>query len=118
MLSDWEIADSRSEIGSTFTSTATVLRKASVADTSGGFADTYPPVATYPCTFAPYQIRPLERESAERIQSISYWQFAFPFDAVVRLTDRLLVGTRTFEVSGSGSGTINVALYVIAQEIL
>lgn len=115
---DWELTDARAEFAAVFTSKATVLRKSSVADSSGGFVDAYTPAATYPCAFTPYQIRPREVESSERIQSLSYWQFAFPFDADIRLTDRLRVGTRVFEVAGSGSGTINVAQYVIATEIL
>lgn len=118
MLSDVEIADLRAEVLGDLNTTATVLRKTQVDDSSGGHTDSYVPVATYPCTMVLFPIRPREVEAAERIQSIRYWQFLFPYTADVQATDRLLSGSRTFEVAGSGHDSYNVDLLVTAQEII
>lgn len=101
-----------------FTTTATVYRKASVEDTSGGFSDTYTPTATYPCSFGAYPVRPREVEAAERIQLIAHWSFVFPSTAVIVATDRIHVGIRKFEVVSSGIGSEDVILKVICTEIL
>lgn len=101
----------------TFTSEAEVLRKTQVADTSGGFVDSYASAGTYACSFAKTMITPLERERDVRMQSISYWQFVFAAGTDIRLTDRLLVGTRTFEVSGAGEISLAIMLRVNAKEI-
>lgn len=118
MLSEAEIADFRAEVLGDLNTTASVLRKSQVRDSSGGFTDSYTAVATYPCTMVLFPIRPREVEAAERIQSIRYWQFLFPYTADVQETDRLLSGGRTFEVTGSGHDSYNVDLIVTAQEIL
>lgn len=113
------LARVRQVINKTFDTQANVLRKASVADTSGGRTDSYPLVATYPCKITIYPIRTLERESGERVQSIRYWQFAFPYDAVVLPTDRLVTpDSRTFEVNGTGHDSTNIVLLVTAIEII
>lgn len=105
-------------IGHTFTDEATVIRKAQVADTSGGFTDSYTAYATYPCSFAIYPVRPREVESAQRIQLITQWAFVFPSTASILATDRLVVGTRTFEVVAANIGSIDVMLRVMCTEIL
>lgn len=109
----------RQVVGKTFDTTADVLRKSSVLDSSGGQTDTYPLFATYPCSIQKYPIRTLERESGERVQSIVYWQFVFPFDADVRPTDRLETPDgRAFEVAGSGKDSFNIYVLITAQEII
>lgn len=109
----------RNVIIKTFDTTAGVYRKVSVADSSGGSTDTYSLVTTYPCKITIYPIRTLEREASERVQSIRYWQFAFPYDAVVLPTDRLVTpDDRTFEVNGTGHDSTNIVLLVTALEII
>lgn len=105
-------------VAKTFTATATVMRRTQVADTSGGFSDTYAALATHSCSFSEEIVSPVERERDVRIQSISYWKFVFAAGTDIRLTDRLVVGARTFEVSGAGEGSLAVVLRVYAQEIV
>jgi len=100
-----------------FTSTATVMRKTTVADTQGGQRDTYVSAGTYPCHFAKSQIRPREVEFTVRIQDVTYWAFHFPSGTNVLPTDRLVTGGRTFEVVGHGEGSRGLLLELIAQEI-
>lgn len=118
MISAAEMATLRGAEATSFNATATVYRKASVADTSGGSTDSYGAVATYPCSFGAYPVRPREVEAAERIRLIAHWSFVFPSSATVLATDRLTVGTRTFEVVSSGIGSEDVVLKVICTEIL
>lgn len=109
----------RQVVGKTFDTTADVMRKSSVADTSGGQTDSYALFATYPCSLKVYPVRALERESGERIQSIIVWQFVFPFDADVQQTDRLETPDgRTFEVVGSGKDSFNIYVLITAHEII
>lgn len=109
----------RQVINKTFDTQVDVLRKARVADTSGGSVDTYPVVATYPCKITVYPIRALERESGERVHAVRYWQFAFPYDADIQPTDRLETPDgRIFEVNGTGHDSTNIVLLITAIEIL
>jgi hypothetical protein len=105
-LVSWQFADE-----------ATVHRLTRVSDGAGGSTDSYVAGTTYPCSFSPYPITPVERESTTQVQTIVFWRFLFPHDADIRPTDRLMVGTRTFEVINAGAGTINITLQAITQEI-
>ena len=107
----------RRAIEATLVSTAQVWRKTQVPDTSGGFTDTYAVVATEPCRFYPTQITPVERETAALVQTVAFWRFVFPYTADIRSTDRLTVGTRTFEVVQAGLGSIETTLLALCQEI-
>lgn len=112
-----ELARVRSAFQPLFTQTATVLRRTVVRDQTGGFTDTYPSVASYPCSFSRFPIRPLVRENTTQVKSIMEWYFTFPDGSDVRRTDRLVVGTRTFEVLETGARSVNVTLSVICAEI-
>ena len=108
----------RAALARTFTVTADVSRKTQVADTTGGFTDTYAVVATLPCSFSRSQITPIERENAVTVRAISFWNFVFPAESDIQPTDRLIVGDRTFEVVSSATGSIELATRVICQEIV
>lgn len=118
MISTAELNSLRTQVAQTFSASATVLRKVQTEDTSGGFADTYTILATYACSFGRYPVRPLERENQPRVFSISEWSFLFSVDADVRVTDRLAVGNRTFEVVDAGLGSADVARRAICLEII
>jgi len=100
-----------------FTETAGVNRLTRISDSSGGFLDTYAEVAQYPCSFSAFPITPVERENTFTVQTVAYWRFLFPYDADVRATDRLTVGTRSFEVVHAGNPSIAITLQAICQEI-
>src|SRR5688500_18813377 len=93
------IARAQVVIQHTFSATAAVWRKTSVSDNAGGSTDSYAAVATYACSFAPHQITPTEREATVSVIAVSAWVFRFAAGTDVRTTDRLVVGTRTFEVT-------------------
>lgn len=107
----------RTIIARTFTSTAIVKRKTAVIDNAGGTTNTYAPAHQYPCSFAPYPVRGVERENTARVQSVAYWQFTFAADADIQQTDRLVIGARTFEVASAGAGSLAISQGVLALEI-
>ena|SRR5215510_7984532 len=96
---------------------ATITRRTQVSDGLGGFTDTYPTVSTTTCRFEQAQITPVERENAVGIQTILAWFFAFPVETDVRSTDRIVVGSRTFEVVAPRPGSLEILRRVLAQEI-
>lgn len=101
----------------TLTASAAVSRKTLVNDDAGGQTTTWATVATYPCSFAQTQISPVERENTITVKSLTYWGFVFPADADVRPEDRIIVGSRTFEVVGAGQGSVNIVTRAICLEI-
>lgn len=117
VIGRWNFAKIRSAIGQTFTGTAEVHRRMRVADSSGGFTESYKLVHTYPCSYARYPIRPLDRELQPRVQVVTAYKFLFADDADVQAIDRLIVGDRTFEVIECD--TANLPLYrdAYCQEI-
>ncbi len=103
----------------TFLATCEVLRKSRVSDGAGGQVDTYASVATVACNFERSMVRVREAEYAERIENLAYWDFHFvPGSVDPQPTDRLRVGTRTFEVIGRGLGSSTVVLVIVTMEIL
>jgi head-tail adaptor len=108
----------RTVVARTFAAEATVLRKTSVRDDSGGFVDTYTESATYPCSFRRTVVTPREFERDVRTQSIVFWSFSFAVGTDIRNTDRLLVGARTFEVVAAGENSIPIVLDVTAIEVV
>lgn len=97
---------------------ATVMRKSIVSDGAGGQVDSYTAVATYSCSLTPSMVSPREVEQSAAIQVISLWSVHLPFDADVVPTDRLIVGTRTFEVVRGLQRTVDVDLVVACLEVL
>lgn len=96
---------------------AIIYRRTQVADTTGGFVDTFESVATVLCSFAAQGITPQEREGTYTVQTITVWRFVFSAGTDVRQTDRIICQGRTFEVTSSASGSIEVAKRVICTEI-
>lgn len=118
VLRDFNLTRLRRARQVTFNTEAIVMRKSYVSDGGGGQIDTYTIVGTYPCTFAPAQVRPLEREREPGLQAFIEWRFVFAYGTVIRQTDRLLVGSRTFEVVGQGVSSYDIANNVSCLEIL
>lgn len=102
----------------TFSATAVIYRKAQVADDTGGYTDAYVATSTVQCSFTRSGITPVERENAVQVRSIAFFNVVFAFGTDVRPTDRVRVGTRTFEVVSSALGSMEIATRVVCQEIV
>jgi len=113
----FRLSGARRAVEATLISTASVYRKTQLSDNAGGFTDSYAVVATYPCRYYAYPITPIEKESTTQVQSIVFWRFIFPHGADIGPTDRLTVGSRTFEVVRGLIGSIEITLDVLCQEI-
>lgn len=100
-----------------FTASATIMRLGPVIDSQGAQYDDYDEAGTYPCTFARYPSRPLERENQPRIQAVAYWVFVFQRAVDVRATDRIVVDGRTFEVVNPELGSADTVRRVVCMEI-
>lgn len=107
----------RAALNRTLSTSATIMRKAQVADSTGGYTDSYTAVSTVLCSFSRSQITPIERENAVQVLAISFWNFVFPAETDIRTTDRIVVSGRTFEVVSSATGSIELATRVVCQEI-
>lgn len=96
---------------------AVIYRRTQVPDATGGFTDTFTASFTVNCSFAAQGITPQEREGTFTVQAITVWRFVFPAGTDVRQTDRIICQGRTFEVTSSASGSVEVAKRVICTEI-
>jgi len=112
-----DVTSLKAAVNSTLVTTATIQRRTFTSDGAGGFTETYPVVDTTTCSFEAAQITPLERENAVGIQTISYFNFVFPAGTDIRSTDRIVIGSRTFEVVAPRLGSLEIDRRVLAQEI-
>ena len=113
-----ELSSLRAAFTRLYDAEATVMRRVQVSDSAGGFTDSYVAAGTYPCTFSKYPVRPLDREQSERVQVMQAWQFVFPSGTDIQNTDKLIVGSRTFEVVAAGAWSTDITLGVYAEEIM
>ena len=97
--------------------TAVVLRLTQVSDGAGGNTDAYAEAAEYPCSYSPFPITPVERESATQARSMSAWKFIFPAGSDVRPTDRLQADGRLWEVVEAIAGSREIQRAVLCWEI-
>lgn len=106
LLTDPELAAYRAALAETFTDTAVILRRVDVADGAGGTEPDWPEVGTYPCRLWPQGMQAFETtdKTLGRTVSTTVWFLALAAGVDVRPQDRVRVGTRTFEVSGSRGG--------------
>lgn len=106
-------------INATLMARATVWHRVSTADTSGGLTESYPQAnLTLPCSYYRATIRPLDREQQPRVFVVTDWIFIFPAGSDIRSTDRIKVGTRTWEVVEAGDDSLEVGLQAYCQEIV
>jgi head-tail adaptor len=119
LLSAQDFIDLRATAAETLTETALVKRPTLVSDSAGGYTETAAPTAvTVACRVAPSR-SPAELALAERVSAVQGWMVTVPYATDVRATDRLIVGTRTFEVIGIlGAETYETARRCVCVEIL
>jgi hypothetical protein len=98
--------------------TATIYRRSTVSDTSGGGTDSYAVILTnVPCAYFRSLVTPRENENTITVQTLVFWNFVFPAGTTILATDRIVSDGRTFEVTSSASGSMEVAKRVFCTEI-
>ncbi len=112
-----ELASMRATAQSAMPDQCQVQRVTRASDGAGGFTETWVTVATLPCAIAPMRGRPEERAIAEQIKARVLWVLLVPAGSDVRTEDRLVVGTRTFEVHGTGERSYEITNDCICSEV-
>lgn len=96
-----------------------VKRLTRASDGAGGSTESWATAATVACRYAP--ARGAEQQAAGKLAAVGVWTVTVPQGTDVRATDRLVIGTRTFEVvttaAGSVDGAWETALRVLATEV-
>jgi head-tail adaptor len=118
MLTATDLDAMRSTLDESLPDTAQVGRQALVSDDAGGFSESWSVVATVACRVSPGGLLPQERAVAERMGVVSSWVVTLPALTDVRAADRLVVGTRTFEVVAPlGPRSYEVSRRVVCSEV-
>ena len=98
LLSATEIADMRTEQNNTMPDTVVVWRWTAASDGMGGNVETYAAVGTVSGRLGRVGSMGAERVIAERLTAADPWVVTVPTTTTVYERDRLVVGTRTFQV--------------------
>lgn len=101
MLTAAEITWMRATEALTLPDTCAVHRKSSVSDGRGGQTESYAVVSgmsTLACRLSAGGNQADESITAEQMRNRSYWIITFTQGVDVRDTDRIVIGSRTFEV--------------------
>ena len=96
------------------------VRRATATSGSGGVANAWSDYLTgIPC-----RVSPLANQANEALggnagtTAVSSWVVTVPAETDVTVKDRIVVGSRTFEVSRSGDRSYEVARRLICREIV
>jgi hypothetical protein len=95
------------------------IRRGTSTRTSAGTSVTWSDLATsVPCSLSPEGIDANERDGVRGgITSETNWRVRLPAGQDVTLRDRIVIGSRTFEVSGVEARTFEVRRSVLCVEI-
>jgi len=118
MLSATELAAMRSTLNDSLPDTAQVRRKSLTSDGAGGYTESWSTVAAVACRVAPSGQSPQERVIAERLTATAIWTVTLPAGTDVRPADRIVVGSRAFEVVGVLARSYELARRVVCTEAL
>lgn len=100
--------------------TCTVTRPDRVSDGEGGFITSPPPwptIATVACRVSPLGNAANEIEAGEAVRAIAQYVVHLPAGTDVTSDDRLVVGSRTFQVIEPIRRSYEVIRRVIAREV-
>ncbi|MCU0503877.1 MAG: head-tail adaptor protein [Anaerolineae bacterium] len=118
MLTAADLTAIRSAANASLVDTCLIKRATSTSDGVGGYTSTWTTTATVACRVAPAR-SPAELHLAERVAAVQGWTITLPYNTDVLPTDRLMVGSRTFEVIGRlAAETYETARRVVCVEIL
>lgn len=116
-----ELARDRRNALRAMTDTAAVQRRTGASDNAGGTTlgawTTVTGLEAVPCRYWQKGTEAREVEGTTRVQTLSLWGFAVPVGTDIRSTDRLLVGSRAFEVVQGGGHTDATQLVLTCMEV-
>ena len=97
-MSAAEIVAMRSEQDGTMPDTGVVWRFTSASDGMGGNVETWAAAGTAACRLGRVGDTGEERVIADRLTSADPWVLTFPVTTTIYERDRVVVGTRTFQI--------------------
>ena len=117
MLNARELASIRAEAERLLPDTCEIQRATRTTGGDGETVETWSTIATAACRVSPGR-GPIEQEIGARLTSVNFWIVALPVPTDVRADDRVLVGSRTFEVVGvMGPRTNEISRRVACVEV-
>lgn len=117
MFSPTELAAMRATVEASLPDTAQVQRRTLTPDNAGGHVETWSTLVTVPCRIAPAGRSPDERVIAERLTTTTLFTVTLPAFSDVRANDRLVVGSRTFDVLGVLASSNELSRRALCEEV-
>lgn len=117
MLPSDQLSALRSDLATFLTESAQVQRATTASDGYGGQTASWGLVATVSALRTTTGLRPDERVIAERLTAHQTFVILMPSGTDVRNGDRVVIGTRTFEVVAVLSGGFEVLRRVMVVEV-
>ena len=118
MLTAAEITAMKTTLDASLPDSAQVSRKALTSDGAGGFTEVWTSAAAVACRIAASGQTPQEKAIAARLGATSVWTLTFPASTDVKVADRVIVGSRTFEVAGVLAHSWEIGRRVVCVEVL
>lgn len=98
--------------------TGVIHRPTGTSDGMGGTTQAYALVATEPCRLSPRNVQPADSVVAGRPENAMGWNITFRAGTDIRVTDRIVINGRTFEVDKPLKHALETVTRVIATEIV
>jgi head-tail adaptor len=118
MLSTDDLVAMRTTLEDSLPDSCQVSRKTATSDSAGGFTESWATVATVDCRVSASGRSPQERAIADKLTGVSVWTITLPASTDVAIADRLVVGTRSFEVAGVLARSYEISRRVVCVEVL
>jgi len=116
MLATADLAFMRGQQADALPDTCAISRKTLASDGAGGYTETWATVGSgVACRLA--VARTGERVMADHIVHEGGFVVTLPYGTAVTPKDRILVGSRTFEVTGLASGSWETAVRASCSEV-
>lgn len=116
MLTTDDLTAIRADIVALLPDSCEIKRLTTDSDGMGGQTESWDTQATVSCRIAPAGGGPQERTIANKLSSVSAWTITLPAETDVKTTDRLVVGSRAFEVVAVLARSGEVARRVVCTE--
>lgn len=119
MLTDDELVEMRATLDDSLPDLADITRATPTSDGRGGRSLVWAIVASVPCRVAPYARPSEEQIRTDQVLTLQRWWLTFPQGTNVTPADRIVVGTRTFEVIDVlSTRSYEVSCRVLAAEVI
>ena len=100
MIDATDLSAMISQMNDTHTAgTCVISRRTKTTDNQGGYTWTYPAVTGGTVAYRQVMVTGIERAFAQRFGTVSTWTFGLPLTPAVLPSDRLVMGSVTYEVT-------------------